>query len=199
MTQNTVRLVLASQSPRRKALLSQLPWDFTVQVADIDETPHKGESPAEHVVRLACEKAKAVAKQVPPDSLVLGSDTIVVCDHAILGKPSAQMPAATMLAGLSGRTHQVMTAVAVCLGKACQTQLVTTDVTFRPLTDEDIRWYIATGEPDDKAGAYGIQGLGGRFVEHIHGSYSSVVGLPLVETERLIKQCIGGFEPREME
>lgn len=198
MSDDVVRLVLASQSPRRRELLSLLPWNFMVRPADIDESPLKGESPAAYVLRLASEKARVVAGQYETPGLVLGADTIVVCGQEILGKPSVKMPASTMLGKLSGRTHQVMTAIALCKEHACHTRLVTTEVTFRFLSNEDISWYIDTGEPDDKAGAYGIQGLGGRFVERIDGSYSSVVGLPMVETELLINQCIGS-EPREVE
>ena len=180
-------LVLASASPRRRELLSQLCPAFTVLPADIDETPHPGEQASAHVQRLALEKAMVVAA-LQPDSMVLAADTIVVLDRQILGKPVDDQDGYAILGLLSGKTHQVMTAIAVAFVGHHEVSSVTTEVTFRPLSEADIVEYWATGEPQDKAGAYGIQGLGGRFVERINGSYSAVVGLPLVETEQLLQR-----------
>jgi septum formation protein len=187
-------LVLASASPRRQALLAQLgmgdeQFSFDVLSADIDETHIAGETPKAFVLRLAIEKAQAgLALQPKPAAVVLGSDTIVVFDEHILGKPKDEADAKKMLEQLSGRQHSVMTAVAVTDGKQTLSALVETKVQFCSLTARDIAAYIATGEPMDKAGAYGIQGLGGCFVQGIEGSYSAVVGLPLVETKALLTQ-----------
>ncbi|RCU50074.1 septum formation inhibitor Maf [Corallincola holothuriorum] len=184
----TVPLTLASASPRRKELLSQLWPSFAVIPADIDETPHVGEQPRAHVTRLAQEKALTVSA-LHPHTLVLAADTIVVARGEILGKPENDQDAFTMLGLLSGQEHQVMTAISVAFTDKVFSQCVETQVWFRPLSNADITEYWATGEPADKAGAYGIQGLGGRFVERINGSYSAVVGLPLVETEHLLQQA----------
>lgn len=181
-------LILASASPRRKELLAQICSAFDVVPADIDETPLPNERPSDHVLRLARSKALAVSSD-NPNSLVLASDTIVVVEGEILGKPVDDQDAARMLGLLSGRAHQVMTAIAIANGAYCDAEVVTTKVWFRELSPQDIADYWASGEPADKAGAYGIQGLGGRFVEKIHGSYSAVVGLPLVQTERLLQRA----------
>jgi len=192
-----MKLVLASASPRRKELLAQLsflssaapkPFSFDILAADIDESHRAGESAASFVVRLAKEKALAGLSLYPAKgkAVVLGSDTIVVLGNDILGKPKDEADAKAILTRLAGKSHQVMTAVAVTDGEQTLTKLVTTGVQFCPMTQSDILAYIATGEPMDKAGAYGIQGLGGSFVEAIEGSYSAVVGLPLVETRALL-------------
>ena len=192
-----MKLVLASGSPRRKELLSQLgflktdkdtPFEFDILAADIDESHQQGESAEEFVQRLAQEKALAGLALYGNDkkAIVLGSDTIVVQGETILGKPTDAANAAEILASLSGKRHQVMTAVALTDGTKTISRLVITQVQFCELTEADILAYIATGEPMDKAGAYGIQGLGGNFVEAIDGSYSAVVGLPLVETRALL-------------
>ncbi|MEH6560088.1 MAG: Maf family protein [Marinobacter sp.] len=178
-------VILASASPRRSELLEQIGVRFSVQPAHIDETPRTAEMPGDYVERLAREKALAVAISFP-GKLVLGSDTSVVLNAAILGKPSNEREAKAMLAKLSGTTHQVMTAIALAQGGHCETCLVTTQVTFRCLSDDEIAAYVATGEPMDKAGSYGIQGLGGIFVKELKGSYSAVVGLPLQETAALL-------------
>ncbi|GAA5218981.1 Maf family protein [Corallincola platygyrae] len=180
-------LILASASPRRKELLSQICPTFDVLPADIDESALPGELPEAHVCRLAKQKALHIAKN-HADALVLASDTIVVAQGQILGKPIDDQDAARILGLLSGNEHQVMTAIAVACGSRCDVECITTNVWFRMLSPQDISDYWATGEPADKAGAYGIQGLGGRFVEKIHGSYSAVVGLPLVQTERLLQR-----------
>jgi septum formation protein len=178
-------IILASASPRRSELLEQIGVAFSVQPADIDETPRTAEMPGDYVERLAREKALAVAVSFP-GKLVLGSDTSVVLDNAILGKPSGEHEARAMLTELSGTTHQVMTAIALAQGVRCESLLVTTEVTFRSLSGDEIAAYVTTGEPMDKAGSYGIQGLGGIFVKELKGSYSAVVGLPLQETAALL-------------
>jgi septum formation protein len=168
-----MELVLASQSPRRSELLRSAGISFRVQAANIDETPLPGEAPVAYVRRLAREKAEAV-----PGELVLGADTVVVAGGQILGKPVNANDAIRMLLLLSGRRHEVITGF--CLkGPETITGHDTTAVFFAPLTVDEIRAYVATGEPMDKAGAYAIQGLASRFVERIEGSYSNVVGLPV--------------------
>ncbi|MCG9695493.1 Maf family protein [Shewanella sp. Isolate11] len=187
-------LVLASASPRRKELLAQLglgntQFSFDVLSADIDETHQQGEQAADYVVRLAIEKAQAgLTLYGKREAVVLGSDTIVVLDGQILGKPKDEADAHHMLRQLSHRQHSVMTAVALTDGQQTLSTLVETQVQFCQLSEQDIFNYIATAEPMDKAGAYGIQGLGGCFVQRIEGSYSAVVGLPLVETKMLLAQ-----------
>ncbi|GIU43669.1 Maf family protein [Shewanella algidipiscicola] len=187
-------LVLASASPRRRELLAQIgmadpEFRFEVLAADIDESHQASETAAQFVQRLAVEKAQAgLALYGQSPAVVLGSDTIVVLDGQILGKPVDEADAEQMLQQLSGREHSVMTAVAVTDGAKTLASLVETKVQFCGLTQQDILAYIATQEPMDKAGAYGIQGLGGCFVEAIQGSYSAVVGLPLVETKALLRK-----------
>lgn len=173
-----LRVVLASQSPRRRELLSLIGVPHTVRPADIDESVHPNESPVPHAERLARSKASVVAES-EPDAVVIGSDTIVVIDEQILGKPRNRDHAMEMLRTLSGRTHTVVTAVAVAHGSRLVSAVEQVVVTFRPLTDVAISDYISTGEPMDKAGAYGIQGYGATIVERIDGDYFSVMGLPL--------------------
>lgn len=179
-------LYLASGSPRRQELLTQLGVAFERIVTGIEEKRAEGESAQQYVSRLAREKALAGVAQVPRDLPVLGADTIVILNDEVLEKPHDDEHAFKMLSKLSGQTHQVMTAVALADRQQVLDCLVVTDVTFRVLTEEDIAGYIASGEPMDKAGAYGIQGLGGCFVRKINGSYHAVVGLPLVETYELL-------------
>ncbi|AXF61737.1 septum formation inhibitor Maf [Leclercia sp. W6] len=179
-------LYLASGSPRRQELLTQLGLSFERIVTGIEEKRAEGESAQQYVSRLAREKAQAGVAQVPRDLPVLGADTIVILNGEVLEKPHDGEHAFRMLRKLSGQTHQVMTAVALADRQHVLDCLVVTDVTFRVLTDEDIAGYITSGEPMDKAGAYGIQGLGGCFVRKINGSYHAVVGLPLVETYELL-------------
>ena len=181
-------LILASASPRRAELLSQIGVNHRACPADIDEAPLAGESPEHYVERLAREKALAVAAG-HPDNLVLGSDTTVVLAGEILAKPESDDHASSMLSRLSGQTHQVMTAVALARGSDCQSRVSITEVTFRTLDEPEIRAYVASGEPMDKAGGYGIQGRGGIFVRELKGSYSAVVGLPLQETAELLAQA----------
>ncbi|WP_404374902.1 Maf family protein [Vreelandella aquamarina] len=186
MTHDAPVLCLASASPRRQALLASIGVPVCVMPSDIDETPHEAEAPAAYVERLAVAKAQAAVGKTPLP--VLGSDTAVVIDGTILGKPNNQQHAAAMLEMLSGRTHQVLTAVAVSGPQGILSCSVTTDVTMRELTPEEIACYWLTGEPADKAGGYAIQGLAAIFIEQIQGSHSAVVGLPLFETTRLLRQ-----------
>ena len=183
---SVVRVVLASASPRRRELLAQLGVAFDVHPPDIDESPLAGETPPVYVERLAREKARRVQADVGPDRVVLAADTTVALDGVILGKPTGAADAARMLRLLSGGTHTVHTGVAVARGERVESLVVSTDVVFDLLADHDIAFYVATGEPLDKAGAYAIQGLGGVYVREVHGSVSGVIGLPLAETRRLL-------------
>ena len=180
-------MILASASPRRRELLQQIGVQFRCEAADIDETPIAGEDPQQYVERMALEKARVLAQRYPDDS-VLGSDTSVVLAGHILGKPVDDEDARSMLSSLSGREHQVMTAVSLLDDNRQKTICVTTQVHFGPLSATQIARYWATGEPADKAGAYGIQGIAGQFVKSIEGSYSAVVGLPLYETVQLLQE-----------
>lgn len=181
-------LYLASGSPRRQELLTLMGIAFERIVPGIEEQRRAGETPEHYVQRLARDKAQAGVALAARDLPVLGADTIVILDGEVLEKPRSPAHAAQMLARLSGRTHQVMTAVAVADSQRVLSCLVTTRVTFCPLSAQDIQHYVASGEPLDKAGAYGIQGAGGCFVREIHGSYHAVVGLPLVETRELLRE-----------
>jgi septum formation protein len=181
-------LVLASQSPRRKELLSQLGYQFKTVSADIDESIIGNELPRDYVLRLAIEKAKVVAKDQAADCVVLGSDTSVIFKEHILGKPDNIEACCQQLLMLSNNTHQVLTAIAAVKNNQISSAIISTDVTFKALTVEEIQRYWHTGEPQDKAGAYGIQGIGGQFVTQIKGSYSAVVGLPLYETAKLLAE-----------
>lgn len=190
-------LYLASGSPRRQELLTQLGVSFERIVTGIEETRGEGESAQQYVSRLAREKAQAGVTQTSRDLPVLGADTIVILNGEVLEKPRDAHHAAQMLRKLSGQTHQVMTAVALADSQYVLDCLVMTEVTFRALTDADIADYIASGEPMDKAGAYGIQGRGGCFVRKINGSYHAVVGLPLVETYELLSNFNSLREKRD--
>ena len=184
-------LYLASQSPRRRELLAQIGVQHQVVAASIDESRRSGEPAEQYVQRLAREKAAAGWRQLPILGLsaapVLGADTAVVVDGDILGKPSDAADAQMILRRLSGRSHDVMTGVAICDGVSEQVRISRTRVWFRALDDDEIAHYWNTGEPADKAGAYGIQGFAATFVERIDGSYSGVVGLPLFETAELLR------------
>ena len=191
-----MNLVLASTSPRRKELLANIglgraDFGFQQVAPDIDETPRVGEMPRDYVKRLAAEKAQAGLALCSGMSqpVVLGSDTIVVLENEILGKPVDEADAKRALRALSGKVHTVMTAVALADSDNTAVRLVETQVRFCGLSDADIDAYVASTEPMDKAGSYGIQGLGGCFVESIAGSYSCVVGLPLVETRELLSEA----------
>jgi septum formation protein len=182
-----MRVILASQSPRRRELLSLVGIDHEVQPADIDETPWPDELPAPHTERLARQKALTIASRAP-EALVIAADTIVVIDDIILGKPVDIHDARAMLRQLSGRTHDVLTAMAVALGPRVETQVVRVAVRFRELDDDTIARYVNTGEPMDKAGAYGIQGFGATIVEHIEGDYFAVMGLSLATVVTLAER-----------
>ncbi len=181
-----MKIVLASQSPRRQALLGQMGLKFITKSPEINEDAFQGRDAQDLVKRLSREKACWIAGQFDPDTIVIGADTVVVRDGTILGKPKDQEDAQAMLTSLSGRTHRVCTGVTVCQGEKIVTQVEETNVTFRPLTDQEIRQYVATGEPMDKAGAYGIQGLGGLLVAGIQGDYQNVVGLPVCRLGQIL-------------
>ncbi len=184
-------IYLASNSPRRAELLEQIGVSFARINAAVEEKIKAGESAQHYVLRLALEKAQAGFANSDRRRPVLGADTIVVIDGQILEKPADQAHAQKMLQLLSGRTHQVFTAIALVNAQSAKTQLVKTDVSFKVLTEQEIEAYWLTGEPLDKAAGYAIQGVAGKFVTNISGSYSAVVGLPLYETEQLIKEFKG--------
>jgi septum formation protein len=184
---SAVRLILASASPRRSELLRAAGYDFQVLPADVDERPLPGEAPDPYVRRVALDKARAVAVGLP-DAVVLAADTCVVADDAILGKPLDEEDAARMLRMLSGRAHDVLTGVAVIGPAGTRVESADSRVVFAPLSAGEIAWYVASGEPADKAGAYAIQGLASRFVERVEGSYSNVVGLPVSLVYRLLAE-----------
>ena len=181
-----VRLILASASPRRAELLAAAGFAFEVRPRTVDERLKPGEDPHAHVVRLAREKAEAV-DGADPDLVVLAADTVVVIDGLVLGKPADDGEAAVMLRRLSGRTHEVLTGVALRSAGRVLTDVARTAVHFLPLSAAEIAWYVASGEPRDKAGAYAIQGLASRFVDRIEGSYTNVVGLPIATVAELLK------------
>ncbi|AJO76604.1 nucleoside triphosphate pyrophosphatase [Pseudomonas sp. MRSN 12121] len=184
-------LYLASGSPRRRELLTQIGVPFTAISADIDETPLADESPAAYVERLARGKAAAGrallgSDQAQAAACVLGADTAVVLDGRVLGKPTDQADARSMLMALAGREHEVLTAIAVLDGQRCESRVVRSLVRFRAIGEDEAARYWASGEPRDKAGGYGIQGLAAVFVAGLNGSYSAVVGLPVCETAELL-------------
>lgn len=184
-------LYLASSSPRRRELLTQIGVPFSTVSATIDETPFPNESPVAYVERLAREKALAGREQLlssPPDHAfcVLGADTAVVLDNCILGKPVDEADALAMLMALSGREHEVLTAIAIIANQRCETRVVRSRVRFRNISKQEASLYWASGEPQDKAGGYAVQGLAAVFVAALNGSYSAVVGLPVCETAELL-------------
>jgi septum formation protein len=192
------KLILASQSPRRAELLERLGLSFAVSPAHIDESYLDHETPRAHAERLAREKAETISRR-EPDALVVGSDTIVVVDGDVLGKPRDPADAVAMLARLSGREHEVFTGVAVAAGERVESALERVQVRFRALDRAECEAYVATGEPMDKAGAYGIQGYGSSIVESIAGDYFAVMGLPIVRTLDLLRRhgwrySFGGLE-----
>ena len=183
------KLILASASPRRKSLLQELGLDFDIIEAQVEEEPFAGELPVEFVLRAACDKASDISR-TNFESWILGADTIVVHDNKILGKPGDAVEALEILQALAGRKHLVHTGFCLMNGKekVLVRRVVTTEVCFSPFSRDIAAAYVATGEPLDKAGAYGIQGRGGSLVEKINGSYTNVVGLPLVEViEELLR------------
>jgi len=185
-------MILASGSPRRRELLAQAGYAFTVQAADIDESIRGGEEPEEYVRRLALEKAQAVAER-EPDAVVIGSDTTVVLDGAILGKPVDAVEARAMLERLSGRVHQVHTGIAAVSAGSVHavSHVETTHVTFGVIPEAELEHYLATGDSLDKAGAYGIQGYAARWIPRIDGCYFNVMGLPVAATVALLERLRG--------
>ena len=179
------KLHLASSSPRRRQILDNMGLEYTAAGVDVDERQHRGESADIMVVRLAVEKARAA--DAGPGTVVLAADTAVVLDGEVFGKPADRADALRMLAALSGRHHRVMTGVAVRSDNAMENVLSVTDVKFREIGPDEALDYWHSGEPRDKAGAYAIQGLAGTFVETITGSYTGVVGLPVLETAELLR------------
>ena len=184
-------LFLASNSPRRAELLSQIKVRFEHISVEVDEIQQKNETSQNYVQRLALEKAQAGFKKNHQQGVVLGADTIVICDNVVMEKPTDKQHAQQMMTLLSANTHHVLTAVALVSAEKEALKLVTTAVTFKALTEQEISNYWETGEPRDKSGGYGIQGIAGQFVTHISGSYSAVVGLPIYETAELIKSFKG--------
>jgi len=182
----TCRVILASSSPRRRQLLGLIGIAHEVQPANIDETMRAREVPRRHAERLAREKATKIATR-DPDLITIGADTVVVINRKVLGKPRDEAEAVHMLSQLSGREHTVITAVAVARGKKLRSAIEEVQVRFRSLRDDEIRAYVATGEPMDKAGAYGIQGYGATIVECIEGDYFAVMGLPLARLTSLMR------------
>ncbi|MCL2590026.1 MAG: Maf family nucleotide pyrophosphatase [Betaproteobacteria bacterium] len=212
MSEALYRVYLASSSPRRHELLRQISVNFDVLTfrsvrrgrdADVDETPIPDESPDRYVERVAFNKAYAGVRRLfwrkLPYRPVLAADTAIDIDGHIIRKPSSVDDACGILRLLSGRTHRVLTAVALSDGERTQSCLSVSDVTFRPLTEDDIHRYVATGDPMDKAGAYGIQGRAAAFVMEIRGSYSGIMGLPLFETASLLEAFGYQYEPFEAE
>ena len=181
------RLVLASASPRRAALLREAGWAFEVAPVDLDETLRPGETAQAYVERLAQAKAAAAASK-DPEAVVLGADTTVVVQGQVLGKPLDSADAARMLRLLSGRTHDVLTGICLRKGLRSLVHVESSRVRIAALSDAEIEWYIGTGEPFDKAGGYAVQGLASRFIEAIEGSYSNIVGLPVASVNSLLKQ-----------
>jgi septum formation protein len=190
------KIILASQSPRRRYLLERAGLEFAVIPSRLDEASVNAETADDYVRELAQAKAMDIAR-MHPDSWIIGADTVVVAEGRILGKPDSTAQARDMLRRLSGRMHQVLTGYCICrlTGNRLFSDVVRTDVLFKTLTDDEIEWYIRTGEPFDKAGAYAIQGIGTFLVKRINGSYTNVVGLPVCEVvEFLIREQVIGFD-----
>lgn len=181
-------MILASQSPRRRELLGQMGFSFTVRPAKGEELPHPELTPAQLVEELARQKALEVSAEAASDDVVVAADTVVAIDGVVLGKPRDKAHAAEMLSALSGREHTVYTGVAVKRGKTLLVEHEATQVRFRPLTQREIDLYIQTGEPMDKAGAYGIQGFGALLIEGIQGDYYNVMGLPVCRLGGILRQ-----------
>ena len=180
-----MNLILASASPRRKELLELFHIPFTIRIADIDETMDPGKAPFDEVARVSRLKALAVPHEA--DDIVIAADTIVVCQGKVLGKPRHEAEATAMLQLLSGRDHQVMTGCTVLRGECCETFTEVTDLHFRPLRQQEIEAYVRSGEPMDKAGAYGIQGGAALFCERLVGDYYNVMGLPVCRLGEVLR------------
>lgn len=192
-----MEIILASQSPRRKELLALFGFPYTVRSSDIDEGMDPQIAPEEEVRRVS--RLKALAANRSPEDVVIAADTIVVCDDAVLGKPRDPEDAKRMLRLLSGREHQVMTGLTVLRGDACISHTEITQIRFRELSEKEINRYVQSGEPMDKAGAYGIQGGAAVFVEAISGDYFNVVGLPVCRLHRILSQLIPEYIGQTME
>ena len=188
-----MQIILASQSPRRKELLGLFRVPFVVRAADIDETMDPAKPAFDEVARVSRAKALAVTRE--DDDIVIAADTIVVCAGEVLGKPKDETDAKRMLRLLSGRDHQVMTGMTVLRGKKCVTCTEVTDIHFRPLTEKEIENYVATGEPMDKAGAYGIQGGAALFAERMVGDFYNVMGLPVCRLGIVLKEIAPDLFP----
>lgn len=186
---NNKKLVLASVSPRRQELLEMLGIDLVIEPSGIDESSRPGESPRDHALRLSLEKARDISERYP-GLWVLGADTIVVVDGEVLGKPEGKEDARQMLLKLSGREHVVITGFALVFKQTNveYSQAVESRVIFNPLEEDDIQWYLGTGEPFDKAGAYAVQGKGAAFIKEICGSHTNVIGLPLSEVVEALRK-----------
>ena len=187
---NEAQIIIASASPRRRELLQQIGVQFRVVVSNSEETPAPGEAAVDYVRRVALAKARAVWQRLPPDARcpVLGADTEVVLDGAILGKPADRNAGLTMLERLSGRTHEVLSAVALVYGDSEALRVSRSVVSFRTTTPQEREAYWNSGEPTDKAGGYAVQGLGAVFINKLDGSYSGVMGLPIFETAELLRE-----------
>lgn len=186
-----MKIILASKSPRRKEILEVMGVDFEIDVADVDESVSDELLPVEAVCEISKRKAKKIAERHADDEIVISADTVVVIDGRIIGKPKDKQDAFNILKSLSGRTHEVYTGFTVCGKGVSKTDFEVTKVHFKNLCDEDIKRYIETGEPMDKAGAYGIQQKGNLFVEYIHGDYYNVVGFPISKICVTIKELFG--------
>ena len=189
-----MRLILASRSPRRARLLREAGYELDIVPADVDERRLDGEEPRRYVSRVAASKAAAVMPRVG-ERIVVAADTVVLIDGLVLGKPADRRDAASMLGRLSGRTHEVLTGLVVARDGRRLEAVEMTRVTFATLEPARIAWYAGTGEPDDEAGAYAVQGIGSRFVERIEGSYTNVVGLPVALVDRFVRQLEAGPHP----
>ncbi len=183
-----MEIILASASPRRKELLVRMGLEFTVRTASHDETMDPGKAPQEEVKRVSALKAKAVKALCKEDDLIIAADTVVVLGDTLMGKPATEEEAYAMLKSLSGKEHRVITGLSVTQGEKEETVSVSTNIRFRALADEEIYAYIRSGEPMDKAGAYGIQGLGGLFVESLQGDYYNVMGLPICTLAEILRR-----------
>jgi septum formation protein len=191
MAISTGKIILASGSPRRKELLSRLGYRFEIVIPDLDETPFPGENPAKHVLRLSLAKAQMIAKDHPND-LVIGADTIVVLDNTILGKPASPIEAISMLKFLSGKSHKVYTGLSMVIReeKIFISKYDATTVVFNNLDEKAIQEYVASGEPLDKAGAYGIQGMGSFLVNHYEGEFDTVIGFPTELFKKMYEEVV---------
>lgn len=181
-------IILASASPRRRELLERMGLEFTIRTASHDETMDPSAAPCDEVARVSRIKAQAVRSLCTPEDIIVAADTIVVSDGLVMGKPHSKEEAVSMLRRLSGHDHQVMTGLTVMQGESAETVTVTTTLRFRALSDEEIRAYVATGEPMDKAGAYAVQGIAFMFVERLDGDYYNVMGLPVCTLATMLRR-----------